>query len=1002
MSSLRIVFQEKYYAYLKIPLSDIVSATQNFASTYFSSSDKNDKIYKADLNHFDIDNCLTTGGKNRGEFSKMYGPVTIKRNINKNYKQVVKGFIADIEMFVSHKHPNIMSLVGFCWEDNEMILVFESYAHHGSLADHLGSIIGEKINLTWKQRIRISLDIAHGLKYFHQNMVADGSRKIRQRMLSSNVLLDEKWNAKIATFRLYEHNYKPEYSEYGWSPKDEIYNFGVLLFEILCGKLSDYKSFESMAKWRFKEGTIKNMVDPNIMEEVREHSFILGPDRRSLDAYVNIAHQCLLETKAHPTTLEEIINSLNRALIFQEETLEHFKIRLSDIKAATNDFTNTSIGEGGYGAVYKAELDVYDKMHRRKRSVAIKRIRRKESELRNAGFLAELDIISRCEHPNIISLLGFCFEDSEHILVFEYAANGSLDDYLGKGKLSKLPWARRLAMCLDIASGLSYLHTPSEEKKCIIHRDIKSGNILLGENLEVKVADFGLSIFHPKNHPSSTISTKHIAGTNMYIDPEYEDGKLKIESDIYSFGVVLFEILSGKLAYDRIYTKENGNGIAAVARQRFKDGKLMEMVDIKIMEEAHELIPTFKMRPTQDSLDEFFKVACKCVAEAQADRPKMKEVINGLKKAIYFQNNRKDTLEISVEDIRLGGENFGDTNFNIEKGYGMYNGEVRCSNETKSVIVKRMSKCGLQPPGGGCKEFEIPFKYKHENVIGLVGYCKKRNESYIVYEYAVNQSLNKHLGNAKLTWIKRLKIGIDIANGLKFLHGTNEGQDVVIHRDLKSSRILLTRDWKAKKIDYINDRIIGSPGYCDPQYLKTGILTKESDIYSFGVILFELFCGRLAYTDSGDFLDSLVKDQYDIERPDKLVFERIKEQIEWESLVTFTTIAYRCLHDDRRERPTATMVVLQLQKALRLQEAYEAAKLPRNYDEIHKPYKTHELCSTIERKDVPFGEIPFHKGKLCISLPKTQTSQKITQIKTGTGNKLQSDLDQVVSSFMPR
>ncbi|XP_071726789.1 probable serine/threonine-protein kinase PBL28 [Rutidosis leptorrhynchoides] len=399
-------------------------------------------------------------------------------------------------------------------------------------------------------------------------------------------------------------------------------------------------------------------------------------------------------------------------------------------------------------------------------------------------------------------------------------------------------------MCLDIAYGVSYLHTSDDDKTCIIHRDIKSGNILLGENLEVKIADFGLSIFHPKNHPSRTINTEHCAGTHVYLDPEYKE-------------------------------------------------------------------------------------------EAQADRPKMEEVINGLKKAIDLQSrekmchdsqkNRKNTLEIPLEDISLGGENFNNTNCNIEKGYGMYDGEVRYGNETKSVIIKRMSKFFQETPGSW-REFEIPFKHKHENVIGLVGYCKKMNENFIVYENAINQSLDMHVGNATLTWTKRLKIGIDIGNGLKFLHGSGEGQDVVIHRDLKSSNILLTGGWKAKicgfdvsiiypnnhNIRYTDDEIGGFPGCCD--------------IYCFGVILFELLCGRLACTVRGQSLDSLFEGQFEVDRPDKLVFKRIREQIVWKSLVTFTTIAFNCLHDDRDKRPTASEVVVQLQHALELQVSYQSVE----------------------------------------------------------------------------
>ncbi|XP_071726785.1 uncharacterized protein [Rutidosis leptorrhynchoides] len=963
--------KEKDYAYLKIPLNDIMLATKNFAPAYCIRSHIDYMVYKADLNHLDI----KTEGNSEGEFPKMCGPVTIRRNMSQNYEQVVKDFIADIKMLASRKHPNIVSLLGYSWEGYEMIRIFESCTLYKSLADHLRSI-KEKTKLTWKRRIRICIDIAQGLDFFHENIEADGPIKLYQGLQSANVMLDEKWNAKIATFRFVYYTDDYIHGNYDQYQKD-IYSFGVVLFEILFGRLANdpiytkenKEGLAPIARRCFEDGTLKNMVDPNIME-AREDSYIIGPDQRSLDAYVNIAYQCLSISETWRPTLRHIINSLNTALTFQEKTsLEHMKIPLSYIKAATNNFTETCIGKGGYGVVYKAQLDVFDKMHRRKqkRTVAIKRIAGKKSELRNIGFVDELEIVHKCVHPNIISLLGFCFEDSENILVSEYAANGSLDEYLETGKLSKLPWDRRLKMCLDIAYALSYLHTPDRDKKCIIHRDIKSGNILLGENLEVKIADFGLSIFHPKNHPSSTINTEHCAGTHVYLDPEYQEGKLKIASDVYSFGVVLFEILSGKVAYDRIFTKENGNGIAPIARQRFKDGKLMEMVDTKIMKEAHELSSTIKIGPSQDSLDEFFEVACKCVAEVQAGRPKMKEVIDGLKKAIDFQKHRNDTLEISLEDIRLGGKTLSDTNCIIEEGYGMHNGEIQYNNETKPVTVKRMSKCGQKTPGNW-REFEIPYKYKHEFVIGLIGYCKKMNEKFIVYEYAINQSLDMHVGNATLTWIKRLRIAIDIAKGLEFLHGRDGGQDVVIHKDLKSSNILLTGDWTTKICGF--DRPLIFPKNMNIHYVNDVI--RGYDIYSLGVILFELLCGRLASTDRDQFFDSFVKGQYEIERPDKLVFELIREQIVLESLVKFKKIAFRCLHDDRNIRPTAAMVLVQLKQALKLQEAgIWEAKLPTNYKQILEYSESPEIYSKMGKNDIYnklFSGILLQEGKLWFSI----------------------------------
>ncbi|KAJ0735729.1 putative protein kinase RLK-Pelle-LRR-I-1 family [Helianthus annuus] len=231
-------------------------------------------------------------------------------------------------------------------------------------------------------------------------------------------------------------------------------------------------------------------------------------------------------------------------------------------------------------------------------------------------------------------------------------------------------------------------------------------------------------------------------------------------------------------------------------------------------------------------------------------------------------------------------------------------------------------------------EVEVHLEYKHENIIGLVGYCDENGEKILVYEYASNGSLDMHLRDASITRMKRLKIGIDIATGLDFLHG---GGDPVIHRDLKSANILLNDDWKAKitgfglsvitllnnEIDFVVDIAAGTPGYCDPLYMETGFLTRESDVYSVGVVLFEMMCGRLAFIknheDEHRTLVSLVKQYYKEGKLDELVFEGIKDKIVPKSLTTFQRIAYQCLHDKREQRPTARELALQLKKALEFQ-----------------------------------------------------------------------------------
>ncbi|MFS7947057.1 putative protein kinase RLK-Pelle-WAK family [Helianthus anomalus] len=154
-----------------------------------------------------------------------------------------------------------------------------------------------------------------------------------------------------------------------------------------------------------------------------------------------------------------------------------------------------------------------------------------------------------------------------------------------------------------------------DNKQKIIHRDIKSANILLSKNWEAKIADIGLSRFHPINQTKSTIITNNV-------------------SDVYSFGVVLFEVLTGKLAYDSVYTNENEKGLAPIAQQHIKKGTITEMVDPNLEEEY-----TFTLSKglNQDFLNTFLLIGQRCLAEKQAERPTMKVVIKELVKALNFQ-----------------------------------------------------------------------------------------------------------------------------------------------------------------------------------------------------------------------------------------------------------------------------------------------------------------------------------------------------------------------------
>lgn len=230
-------------------------------------------------------------------------------------------------------------------------------------------------------------------------------------------------------------------------------------------------------------------------------------------------------------------------------------------------------------------------------------------------------------------------------------------------------------------------------------------------------------------------------------------------------------------------------------------------------------------------------------------------------------------------------------------------------------------------------QLEILLGYKHENVIGFVGYCKENDERIFVYEYASNRSLDLHLGSRDLTWTKRLEIVIDVASGLEFLHGGVGTQETVIHRDINSGNILLNGDWRAKisdfglalkmpisqETDYVIDNVVGSRGYSDPLYESTGFLTKESDIYSFGVVLFEILCGRHATDQNYEALPVLAEHHFSKGTIDEIVLESMKEQIVPESLISYSRIAFQCIQREREKRPTISEVIVQLKKALEFQ-----------------------------------------------------------------------------------
>ncbi|KAL3337236.1 hypothetical protein AABB24_029743 [Solanum stoloniferum] len=285
------------------------------------------------------------------------------------------------------------------------------------------------------------------------------------------------------------------------------------------------------------------------------------------------------------------------------------RVPFAALQEATNNFDESLIiGVGAFGKVYRGVFCDGTK-------VALKRCRpnfRQGIE----EFRTEIEMLSQFRHPYLVSFIGYCDENNDMILIYEYMENGNLRSHLYGSDLPTMSWEQRLEICIGAARGLHYLHTSG-----VIHRDVKSTNILLDVNFVPKIIDFGLSKKGPEI--DQTHVTTFVKGTMDYIVPEYYTTlQLTEKSDVYCFGVVLFEVLCAKPGF----LSREGVSLAKWVMYWMKKGQLERITDPNLLG---------KIRP--DSLRKFGETAEKCLADSGVDRPSMGEVLWNLEHALHLQ-----------------------------------------------------------------------------------------------------------------------------------------------------------------------------------------------------------------------------------------------------------------------------------------------------------------------------------------------------------------------------
>ncbi|MQL89821.1 hypothetical protein Taro_022404 [Colocasia esculenta] len=289
-------------------------------------------------------------------------------------------------------------------------------------------------------------------------------------------------------------------------------------------------------------------------------------------------------------------------------------VSMADLSAATSNFAaDRIIGDGGFGFVYLAQLPDVG-------AVAIKRLA-PDAFHGFREFRAEVETLGRVRHQNLAQILGYCASGDDRLLIYEFLERGSLDAWLHEPAppaRDPLPWPTRVRIVCGVAAGLAFLH--GDCKPSIIHRDIKASNVLLDADFEARITDFGLA--RRVDSPRSHISTQ-VAGTMGYMPPEYREGLTAAtpKADVYSFGVLMFEVASGRRP--NLPVPDHGKEVPLVpwARARTEAGRWADVLDALMEKEGVR----------EEDVMGYLGMACRCTCDIVKERPSMAEVVERLK-----------------------------------------------------------------------------------------------------------------------------------------------------------------------------------------------------------------------------------------------------------------------------------------------------------------------------------------------------------------------------------
>lgn len=303
----------------------------------------------------------------------------------------------------------------------------------------------------------------------------------------------------------------------------------------------------------------------------------------------------------------------------------HLQIPLEDVLKATNNFDDRNIiGDGDFGKVYKGQLLLSGKLVK----IAVRRLNGKHRQ-GYIEFWTEISVLSLLKHENLVSIIGFCDENNEKIIINNYSAKGSLVAHLSKPRLT---WIQRLRICVGVARALSYIHNEDGRSYSVIHRNINSSTILLDNKFVPRLSGFEYSVKYSVYRKEQVLLSDAI-GTTGYMDPANgKTGGVTHKSDIYSFGVVLWEILCRRKAFIP-NEEEDKRFLASLATLHYENKTLNDIIQ-----------PDLRKQMAPESLTHFSKTAYSCLKDDRLQRPDMNPIVHELENALELQMQYEDLV----------------------------------------------------------------------------------------------------------------------------------------------------------------------------------------------------------------------------------------------------------------------------------------------------------------------------------------------------------------------